>query len=561
MKNKEWFVADFETTGKNYYDKYGCTKVWLFAICDSNANVVKIGETIDEFFEWCRENYGCIIYFHNLKFDGSFILNYLLTHDYEYKDVLKANDNKGFSTLIGNEGQYYQIKFNFCRKRQITICDSLKLMPIKVEELCKQFELPIEKGHIDYQNYTIDEETKEYVSIDVRAVAMGLKFFKDLGYNKLTIGSNAYHDYKDTMLGFDNLFPRLDDEFLLTWRKAYRGGRTQVNPIHQNKIIHNVYRFDYNSMYPSIMAYDELPYGKPIKIDTIGQYKFELYRLNIQFKLKEGHIPSLLKSGSLYDRGSETYYITSEGIIDLYITSIDYQLLLKHYDVQYYEFKEMYGFKTSTKLFRNWVLEKYKLKQESTGGIKMVHKFVLNNLYGKFGSKLLGRKKIPTLDEKGTLEFTLGNEEELQAYYLVMAMAITSYGHLRIDIKIDEVGVKNFIYCDTDSVHTLVPITKDVDNKELGKMKFEGKESISKYVRQKCYIYKQDNEWTITCAGLVPRSKQYLIRQYGDDVIKHFKVGLTIDEHSPNITDDDMKLRPVQVKGGILLVKTKFSLL
>ena len=148
-KQQSWYVADFETTGLNYYREYGCTKVWLWSICDSNANVIKIGSTIDEFFEYIRQLYGSIIYFHNLRFDGSFILNYLLTHDYPYKDKLLANDNKGFSTLIGSEGQYYQIKFNYCRKRQITICDSLKIMPIKVSQLCREFNLPIEKGIID----------------------------------------------------------------------------------------------------------------------------------------------------------------------------------------------------------------------------------------------------------------------------------------------------------------------------------------------------------------------------------------------------------------------------
>lgn len=559
-KQQTWYVADFETTGLNYYREYGCTKVWLWSICDSNANVIKIGSTIDEFFEYIRQLYGSIIYFHNLRFDGSFILNYLLTHDYQYKDKLLANDNKGFSTLIGSEGQYYQIKFNYCRKRQITICDSLKIMPIKVSQLCREFNLPIEKGIIDYQDYTIDEHTKEYVSIDVRAVAMGLKYFKDLGYNKMTIGSNAYKDYIDTIDCAKDLFPRLPDDFLIEWRKSYRGGRTQVNPIHKNKVLHNIYRYDYNSMYPSIMAFKPLPYGQPISIKTRGQYKFELYQVTIQFTLKQGHIPTLLKAGSMFDRGDETYYITSEGIINLWITSIDYELLEKHYDIQLVQFNKMFGFKTSTNMFRKWILEKYHLKSTTTGGIKMVHKYVINNLYGKFGSKLFGRRKIPKLEDD-ILSYELSSEDELRAYYLPIALAITSWGHYMIDEKIEEVGYENFVYCDTDSVHTLVPITKDVDNKELGKMKLEGIEEVSKYVRQKCYIYKQDNEWTITCSGMVQKNKEYLTRVYGDECINHFKVGLTIDKNSPDIRDDELKLRPVQVKGGVLLVPTRFSMI
>ena len=74
----EWFVADFETTSEKFYNENGYTKVWLYAICDMNGNIVNYGETIEQFIMYIRTLYGKTIYFHNLKFDGTFILDYLL---------------------------------------------------------------------------------------------------------------------------------------------------------------------------------------------------------------------------------------------------------------------------------------------------------------------------------------------------------------------------------------------------------------------------------------------------------------------------------------------------
>ena len=38
----KWYVADFETTSHQYYIENGYTKVWLYAICDENAEIVDI---------------------------------------------------------------------------------------------------------------------------------------------------------------------------------------------------------------------------------------------------------------------------------------------------------------------------------------------------------------------------------------------------------------------------------------------------------------------------------------------------------------------------------------
>lgn len=487
-------------------------------------------------------------------------MSWLLENNYIFKEELLSHDTRGFSTLIGDMGEFYQMKINFKANCQVIIYDSLKLIPMPVRDIAKAFKLPYEKGKIDYSQYKITEETLDYVYRDVKIVALALKFFREQGYNRMTIGSNAFHSFKDNNALFKTYFPTLEKAFIDRWRHAYRGGRSQVNPKYACKILHNVKRYDLNSMYPSIMAYKFLPYGNPIACDKPGKYRFELYRLHIHFKLKKGHLPCILKTGSLFNKAGDTYYINTEGIIEMDISSLDFELLKRHYDIFYLKYVEIVGFKTLKGIFSNWVSKMYELKSNSEGGLRLVYKLLLNSLYGKFGSKTSGKNKIPMLFPDGSVGFRLSEEHDIGLYYLPVAIAITSWAHVIIDDAIQATGVKNFVYCDTDSVHTLGDLPAEiVDNKELGKFKLEGIEETCKYVRQKTYIY-YDGQWNITCAGMPYSSRDYIISKYGNDVINQFDYGLEVSLDDEGITPDQLKLTPKRVPGGIILVPSPYKI-
>lgn len=558
-QNKDkWVVADFETTTEKFYEEFGNTQVWLYAISDKNGEITHWGKNIEDFIKVLKETYcGYIVYFHNLKFDGSFILNYLINNNYIYKDEINHKDNKCFSTLITEDGQFYQITIHFKQGRTVKIQDSLKILPFKVKKIANDFGLPMKKGSIDYDTYVITPETLDYVFNDVKIVALALNEVKHNGMEYMTTASSAYHYYKSTNPFMNSYFPILDKQFLLDYRNAYRGGRSQVNPKYSNIILENVRRFDINSMYPYIMYSQQLPYGQPIKINKIGKYKFELYKIKTIFRLKKNHLPTLLVKNSIY--AEVKYYINTDECEPetIYISNIDYELLVKHYDIDYIEFEEMYGFNTCDYLFKNYIDIWYKIKNENKGAKKQVAKMMLNSLYGKFGSNCEGYTKIPKLDDSGALTFENSEIKDKSKYYLPIAIAITSYAHRLIDNAICETGYNNFVYCDTDSVHTLGLLPQElIDNKELGKFKLEGIEHKSKYVRQKTYVYSEiddegNTEYTITCAGMDDNSKKYAIDKYGEDIFNVFGVGFTIE---------GFKLVPKQVKGGIILCKTTFQI-
>lgn len=556
-KKEKWVVADFETTTEKFYEENGFVKVWLFAISNENGVIEHWGQTLEEFFDICEKCYnGYIIYFHNLRFDGSFILNKLLQDNWEYLENIYAKSSKGFNTLIDDTGQFYQITLHFKQYSTVKIQDSLKLLPFPVRKIAKDFDLPMAKGSIDYDNFVINDETLEYVFNDVKIVALALKEIKENGMLAMTTASSAYNNYLETNPFFSSYFPDLEEQFLIDYRNAYRGGRSQVNPIYANIVLANVKRYDVNSMYPYVMSELPLPYGYPIKINKIGEYKFELYKIYVIFKLKEGHLPTLLKKNVLY--ADQSYYTETDPLEPelIYISNIDYELLVKHYDITYIKFEEMWGFKTADYLFKNYINHWYQVKCTTKGAKKAIAKLMLNSLYGKFGSNIKGKSKYPLLDEEEALAFRTGEETTRKKYYLPIAIAIVSHAHKIIDDAICSTGYDNFVYCDTDSVHTLGSLSPDlIDSVMLGKFKLEGVELRSKYVRQKTYVYSQYNEgdieYCITCAGMDELSKQYTIDKYGEDIFNVFGVGYSVS---------GFKLVPKQVKGGVLLCKTTFQI-
>lgn len=550
MASKKWYVADFETTSERYYNEHGYTKVWLWAICDNEDTIVSNGETIEEFICYCKTHLtGKTIYFHNLKFDGSFIIDYLMKQGYQYSDDL-SKVNYGLSCLISDMGVWYSIDVKFSKTKVVHFHDSLKLLPFKVSKIAKDFHLSILKEKIDYDDYIVNDETLEYIYHDVRIVAQALKIIKSEGMTKMTTASCAYNNYNESKsLSFLQMcYPEQDSALLRYWREAYRGGRSQVNPIYASKVLNNVRRYDINSMYPHIMRNLPLPYGNPIKYNGRDKYNFEIMHIKIGFVLKDNSLPSLLKKQLSFDEDS--YYIQTEDVEEMWISNIDLQLVERNYDVYYLEIIETYGFYCSNLLFKEYVDYWYSKKQQDKGAQRIVDKLMLNSLYGKFGTNIDKAHKLPVLDGD-KIGFECSKFEEGKKYYLPVAIAITSYAHLLIDNAIHETGIDNFVYCDTDSVHTLGTLPDNmVNNKELGKFKLEAIEEECKYVRQKCYITKEDGQYHITCAGMPDNVKENTIKDFGEDIMLFFDKGLKVGG----------KLLPRRVNGGTILHESTFEI-
>ena len=524
------YAADFETTT----DENDC-RVWAWAICDINDHErLTYGNSIASFMEHLTSLQGKI-YFHNLKFDGRFILDWLFRNGYEWFN--KAKRPYQFSTLISDMNVFYSIEIFFPDtsggiQHRIQILDSLKLMPFSIAQMAKTFQLKDQKLEIDYTafrepGHALTRQEQEYIANDVKILAQGLKFMFGHGQRKMTTASNAMNDYKKriTEKGYKRTFPELDKFTDRDIRLSYKGGWTYLNPLYKNKDIGDGTVYDVNSMYPGVLKYKKLPFGEPIYFN--GEYKpdpfYDLYVINFlcEFKIKPGHFPSIQIKNLPLRYMTNEYLTESDGPTWLTLTSVDYQLFLDHYDVKILEFSGGYMFRSRVGMFDSYIDYWYKIKtdsgKEGNSGMKQIAKLMLNSLYGKFGSRKTTRSNIPYFDpEKDLVRYRLGEFEDVHGGYVPIATFVTSYARDIIIRGAQSCGDR-FVYADTDSLHIIgqdpVP-GLDVDPYRLAAFKEESHFKRAKFIRQKTYLEVYENngkeELNIKCAGMPDRIKERL---------------------------------------------------
>lgn len=565
------FTADFETVTWLSDETY----VWAYAICEiDNIDNIKIGNNIDEFMEFCENEKNPVIYFHNLKFDGEFILSYLFNHGFTWIKDKKERQSKTFTTLISDMGLFYQIEVYFDVKRtvtnKVTFIDSLKIIPFSVSDMAKTFNLDYQKLELDYDRerplgYVLNESEKEYIKNDVRIVAICLSLMFKNDLTKMTIGSNALTNYKNIISDkrFYKLFSKLDyniDEYI---RSSYKGGFTYLNPIYKNKEINSGITLDVNSLYPSVMYDRPLPFGDPVYYD--GEYKEDLvYNLFIQriscsFKLKKGKIPTIQIKHSRFK--DNEYLVSSDNeIVSLTLTNVDLKLFLEQYEIYDLEYIGGFKFRSLTGMFSKYIDYWMNIKIESTKnknyGMRALSKLMLNSLYGKFATSMNIQSKIPFLENDGIIHYKLSEKERKDGLYIPVGSFITSYARevtIRTSQAITDYSLKNYgvdmyVYSDTDSITTTLPINEvkmfcNIDDTKLGYWKHENTFTRAKFIRQKTYLKEIDGEIHITCAGMPKSCYDYVEWE-------SFKEGFSCEG----------KLRFSHIKGGVKLVPTVFTI-
>lgn len=574
------FTADFETTT----DPNDC-RVWAYAICEiGNINNFYYGNSINDFIEFCKnkkENY--VLYFHNLKFDGEYIFNYLLNNDYKCIKDKRDRENKTFTALISDTGQFYSIEIFFETKNKkhvnkVTIYDSLKILNFSVDKIAKDFNLPIRKLELDYHvkreiGHILTEQEIDYIKNDVEIIARALEFMFNENLNKMTIGSDALHNYKEMNTNFSKYFPILPYEIDLDIRRSYKGGFTYLNEVYKEKETGSGIVLDVNSLYPSVMKYEKLPFGEPLYFD--GEYKEDtLYSLYIQtfscsFELKKGKIPSIQIKNNLSFLPNEYIKSSNGDIVTLTLTNIDLKLFFENYDVYDLIYHSGWKFKGIKGLFTNyidyWSERKITAKKEKNNVLYIISKLMLNSLYGKFGLNPNVQGKYPYLNEDGIVKYKMYPKEIRDSIYIPVASFITSYARnktIRTSQAIKDYTIKNYnkdyyIYSDTDSIHFLdideniLKSFVDIDDYKLGAWKIESKFIKGKYIRQKCYIeLGYDDKLNVTVAGLPKKLGKYV-------TFENFNKGMQI---LANDTEKEHKLTFKHVKGGVILADTDFSI-
>ena len=552
------FAADFETTTKSP------ARVWLWAAVGIDEAAEETGENIESFFEFMeKQKKNPLCFFHNLKFDGYFIIDFLLRSGFVW--VASASDvvSKSFTTIIDGYNEFYQISVYFKKTKsgkvkKCTIWDSMKLLRFSIEDIPQKFGFAdLKKGQIDYTRHNVPcfvtPDEVEYCLTDCRILARALQVLFSHGCESMTIALCALNDYK-AIIGkrnFQKWFPTLPYEADCELRQAYRGGWCYANPRYIGQTIAGGFVFDQNAKYGYVMTEKPLPFGDPVKFS--GQYlQNEEYPLHIQhirciFSLKAGYLPFIqIKRNPDF---MPTEYVRQSGrVVDLWLCSPEIPLFFEHYDVTNLEYLDGYMFRASADLFKEYVYKWNELKEagETTGnkGLRMLGKTMIVSLYGKFSRNPERKSCFPVLTEADVVSLqlqlhpqtdedghyiietyedpetgeiweqpALTDTEIIDAGYIPTACFVTSWGRAeevaaaqKLHFEtLDENGNSDFLYADTDSLHILgdaVPDFLEIDAARMGAWKVESRISRAKYLQSKRYVMeieKPDGEIELKC--------------------------------------------------------------
>lgn len=551
------YTADFETTT----DPLDC-RVWACGLCSiDETHSFKYGNSLEWFIEFAMNNIGSTFYFHNLKFDGEFILCYLFEHGYKHVTDRKKLKSKTFTTLISDKGQFYSLEICFNKDdnktEKITIYDSLKILPFSVDAVAKGFNLPISKLELDYDEkreigHILSQKEIDYLRNDVEIMSRALLILFKQDLRQMTQGSNALYDYKKIVgkKSFSKWFPIPDYDFDI--RQSYKGGFTYCDPRRQGQEVGKGIVLDVNSLYPSVMYYRPLPYGEGIFFE--GKYKPDkLYNLYVQmftcqFELKENHIPTIQLKNNLSFMPTAYLSSSEDEEVTMCLTSVDLELFFEHYHVYNITWHSGWKFKSTVGLFKDYIDKWNSVKMESTltgnKAMRTLAKLMLNALYGKFALNPNVQSKIPYYDN-GIIKYKLGEKETRTPIYIPVGTFITAWARHKTITSAQKV-YDRFLYADTDSLHligTEIPNDLEIDPVKLGAWKHESTFTRARFVRQKTYVEEIDGELNITCAGMPTQCYKHVTWD-------NFIAGSSFEG----------KLQITHVHGGIVLKDIDFTI-
>lgn len=547
LDESDIYACDFETT---VYAGQERTDVWAAACVALHSEDVRIFGNITDFFRFFVNMRKTVrLYFHNLKFDGNFILDALM-YKWGYRpsylrlpngEVKEISDKdmlpKTYKYSISTMGQWYKIIIRTNKYKTIEIYDSLKLLPFSLNVLAKNFGTKHQKLEMEYKGFRFPDcprtpKEDKYIGNDVLVLKEALEIMFSLGHNSLTIGSECLKTYKamiDDGLGkwesyFPNIYdtPGIDGLSAGEWiRKSYKGGWCYLRKGCSGVTVYNGTTADVNSLYPSMMhsmSGNYYPVGIPhfwngdyIPEDALIDNRYYFLHVHTGFELKKGKLPCIqIKNSAMY---KSTEWLESslidgkyrelpgpDGIItstvDLYVTMTDWKLIKEHYELWDTEIMNGCWFRSQLGVFDEYIDKFAKIKKEAKDKCtRTIAKLFLNNLYGKMAMSTDSSFKFAEpMNDSFVFHDIHANDK--RPGYIPCGSAITSYARC-FTIRAAQANYHGnnrpgFRYADTDSIHCDLPPEKikgiRVHDKDFCCWKLESCWDSSVFVRQKTYI-------------------------------------------------------------------------
>lgn len=257
-------------------------------------------------------------------------------------------------------------------------------------------------------------------------------------------------------------------------RNAFRGGNTHANRWNSNRIMLKAKGKDISSAYPVQICKKPMPWKfKKVSPDDFDYYYFKrkkaclmrVYLQNVKLRNESWGCPYIPRhkcfsvQNAEYDNGR----ILSADALVIYLTEIDFEIILQEYDFDY-EIELLYvaNKRLLPKEFRQEVIKLYKDKTMLKGVDEYLYgkrKNVLNSYYGMMVQNPC-KGKIEFSD--GLLQESPTSDEELIEEYhrsgwlpYQWGVWVTAYARQHLERGLQLIDPWDFIYSDTDSIKYL----------------------------------------------------------------------------------------------------------
>ena len=348
------------------------------------------------------------------------------------------------------------------------------------------------------KKWNLKKELIKYCNIDTIALYQVVLKFRLETYKSFevditkcpTTSSLAFAIYRSFSMPKDKI-PKILGTLHHTLKRSFYGGITETYTSRG----WDINSYDVNSLYPFTMRNFPMPTGKPqhfvgdpyrFSKDPFGFFKV---KITAPLSLNKPFIPTRIKTK---DDGMRTIYPV--GTWEGWYFSEELKNGLKYgyrFDVvEGYLFEKGY-------IFNEYIDELYDMKSQldSSHPMYYVSKLLMNGLFGRFGlnpenrvvlivtpeesEKIIAEQKnveiTPLESGKVIISYMVDEEEGLgnTNISVIISSAIAAYSRIHMSHYLTKYD--SFIhYIDTDGIKVNCKLSSDeVDNKELGKMKYE----------------------------------------------------------------------------------------
>lgn len=622
-KYNNFYVADFETitSETKYYKKHKRTGI-VYGYIQSIGNEKHFTDfnDIGDMLKWLMDKkINTVTYFHNLSFDGVFILDWLGMNNYTCVDEI---DNESqFKVFRTSGSKIYKILVSYKHRNKIKymtfLCSKL-ILSCSVEALginsnMNKFIGDQKEDSTFYDRepeetvqlfYAKNKEYCEYCKRDVKIVIAALLDFLNAVTNFLIeIGEEDNIDYvlesftissmglkiqqlmlKQNGLETEDIQMRnLEDRMYMD--KFTNGGLTVNNLKYSNIELKDIkgYVIDLKSAYPAVM-FKELPYGD-MYLSKPNQPHCEFQEIYYESIWPKNHTIPLLKNWNAKP-GSSNYFLSAKNYTT-YLLKEEAEELEKLYNFTGKRIIKCVYFKTKpylSKFIEKMFYYKEYYKKQNELGKSHTFKIFLNSAYGIHAKRFDFNLVLPFMGtdtyENNGIEYKINLSNDLNKptrHTYIPNNNLYAYKpifkeNMDLEVITSHKAIANYI-----TAKTRIKLLKGIIHFGPDNFVYCDTDSLflinhnKDYIKQYCgnklgdwEIEGEDNESTFD-EGYFIRSKLYQIVKKGK-IVKTGSAGFTkgkvkipqlLLENKVEIVN--ATLYPLRVPGGIILIsRNKF---